>query len=270
MGDWPGVRRYGVIGLLLGWALLTRPDSGLFALLQLPFQPFDAHVVRLPQLDAAARGHREPVALFVEWIAGVPLDPDVTEFLDEVPGKGSSRYFYRVRAVDAAGNASEWSDVSAPFHVVDTTPPEAVRQLQVFPGDRTATLVWAVPADRRIQKFKIYRNEGEETASFNFLAAIPHAIVCTPGQNPMPTDCVELVRSRPLEAIGGSLTLPAKIEVRVSAGTAVSQIAAQVAAQTRVILRDAPAQAPNLFDPITGRLLTVSYTHLTLPTSDLV
>lgn len=29
----PTMRRYGIIGLLLGWALLTRPDSGLFALL---------------------------------------------------------------------------------------------------------------------------------------------------------------------------------------------------------------------------------------------
>ena len=40
-------------------------------------------------------------------VTGVPIAG--SEFLDEVPGKGSSRYLYCVRAVDTAGNASDWS-----------------------------------------------------------------------------------------------------------------------------------------------------------------
>ena len=181
---------------------------------------------------------------------GVPIA--ATDFLDEIPGKGSSRYFYRVRAVDPGGNTSEWSDVSVPFHTVDTTPPDAVRQLQAFPGDRTATLVWAVPADRRIQKFNVYRSEDDEIGTFNVQNAVPHAIVCIPGHTP--TDCSGIVTSRPLVAIGGSLTLPLTIEVPIPAGTRDDQITTFVATQTRVGLRDGTAPAPNLFDPVTGNV----------------
>ena len=66
MGDWPGVRRFGVIGLLLGWALLTRPDSGLFALLLL--------MLALPLLWLSAGGRRLAVSgLLIIALAAVAV-----------------------------------------------------------------------------------------------------------------------------------------------------------------------------------------------------
>jgi hypothetical protein len=73
-------------------------------------------------------------------VTGVPVE--ATTFRDEIVGRGRSRFFYRVRAVDAAGNRSPWSSVSPPFHQVDPSAPKAPRILSVLPGDRTATLEW--------------------------------------------------------------------------------------------------------------------------------
>ncbi len=55
--DWPTLRRYGIIGLLLGWALLTRPDSGLFALLLV--------ALALPLLWPSLDGRRSAAGGFI-------------------------------------------------------------------------------------------------------------------------------------------------------------------------------------------------------------
>ena len=56
-------------------------------------------------------------------VTGTPIS--ATHFTDEVPGIGRNRFFYRVRAVDPAENHSDWSAVSVPFRLVDTTRPRA-------------------------------------------------------------------------------------------------------------------------------------------------
>ena len=50
---------------------------------------------------------------------------------------------------------------SAPFFTVDTTPPEAVRQLQAFPGDRSAGLVWLSPNDSSVHGYRVFRVAGD-------------------------------------------------------------------------------------------------------------
>jgi hypothetical protein len=88
-------------------------------------------------------------------VTGVPIAG--TRFIDQVPGVGRSRFFYRVRAVDAAENRSEWSTVSAPFHQVDTTPPRSPRIVEASGGDRQATLRWAADPDPRVVGYAVYR-----------------------------------------------------------------------------------------------------------------
>ena len=86
---------------------------------------------------------------------GVPIDDD--RFTDEIPGIGRNRYFYRVRAVDAAENRSAWSPVSVPFHQVDTTPPDPPLIQSVTGGNREATLRWPVSSDDTVVAYRMYR-----------------------------------------------------------------------------------------------------------------
>lgn len=99
-------------------------------------------------------------------VTGVPVE--ATQFRDEIPGIGRNRYFYRVRAVDAAENRSAWSAVSAPFYQVDTTPPEVPREFQVVSGDRSAVLTWLTSRDLQITGYRIYRTEAG-ASDFNAL-----------------------------------------------------------------------------------------------------
>ena len=100
-------------------------------------------------------------------VTGVPIpnttNPDTgvllreTSFRDEIPGIGRNRFFYRVRAVDAAENRSLWSLVSVPFYQVDTTPPEVPLVFQALGGDRQATLRWLRNTDPNMTSYHVYR-----------------------------------------------------------------------------------------------------------------
>ena len=72
-------------------------------------------------LRAIAAENEEVFAL----ATGSPIA--ATTFRDEVPGLGNARFFYRVRALDIAGNATAWSGASRPFHQVDMTLPPGAR-----------------------------------------------------------------------------------------------------------------------------------------------
>ena len=94
-------------------------------------------------------------------VTGVPIDKD--RFRDEMPGIGRNRFFYRVRAVDAAENRSAWSPVSVPFHQADTSPAESPDDLTVLGGDRTAVLSWSAVPDPRVVGYRVYRAHGPDT-----------------------------------------------------------------------------------------------------------
>lgn len=124
-------------------------------------------------------------------VTGVPIT--VNEFTDDVAGQGRNRFFYRVRAVDAAENRSAWSPVSAPFYQVDTTPPAILSGFRVAAADRSARLLWEVPADDDLFGYEVYRRVGGP----------PNRR--TPYRTLARTD----VTQSPLVVVGGRLTLPA-------------------------------------------------------------
>jgi hypothetical protein len=106
-------------------------------------------------------------------VTGVPVTP--TRFTDEVPGVGRNRFFYRVRAVDGAENRSAWSDVSRPFHQVDTTPPAPPRLIQALAGERQAILRWESDPAGQVTEYRVYRAPDAST--------LDHL----PGQTPVAT-----------------------------------------------------------------------------------
>ena len=84
-------------------------------------------------------------------------DPHPLAFRDEVAGIGRNRFFYRVRAVDAAENRSDWSAVSVPFRQVDTSAP-GVPSLRAVPGPREVRLVWQASDDKTVTAYRLYRS----------------------------------------------------------------------------------------------------------------
>jgi len=106
-------------------------------------------------------------------VSGVPLRTN--QFTDDIAGIGRNRFFYRVRAVDAAENRSDWSPISAPFFQVDTTPPETPRFLQVLGGDRKVVLKWNRDPDPAIH-YQIFRSRSpgalESTESLSPISEI--------------------------------------------------------------------------------------------------
>lgn len=85
---------------------------------------------------AGKAGNEDAFAL----VSGVPIDGNT--FRDELPGRGSNVFFYRIRGVDPAGNTTAWSPVSVPIRLVDTTPPALPTNLLATAGERMVDLNW--------------------------------------------------------------------------------------------------------------------------------
>ncbi|WP_426120745.1 hypothetical protein [Kocuria sp. LHG3120] len=90
------------------------------------------------------------------------------EYRDVLPGTGRNSFFYRVRAVDAAQQRSEWSPVSAPMRLVDTTPPAIPIVTRTVGGERRATLSWSHNPDAGVEQYLVHRarNQADLAAPF--------------------------------------------------------------------------------------------------------
>ncbi len=251
----------GTVQLMLRPMAKNVPTNGNAANAGLPVPTNGAaEIERLPDYDAAVRdgivdlrqlAKDNPDAFSL--VTGVPIpnatDPDTgvplreTSFRDEIPGIGRNRFFYRVRAVDTAENRSDWSEVSVPFYQVDTTPPDAPREFQVFPGDRSATLMWLPSQDPQVTGYRVYRAE-ESESDFNALSSNVFAELKLNDLQP-----------RRLIAISGSLTLPQPLEFTVASGLNSNEIATQIVAQIVVQELARGMDAPNLLDSVASHLI---------------
>jgi hypothetical protein len=89
-------------------------------------------------------------------VTGNPLR-GTNRFLDSVPGKGSSRFFYKVRAVDASENRSDWSDASVAIYQADTTVPGRTEGINIQRVANKTYIRWPNIRDRLIKSYRIYR-----------------------------------------------------------------------------------------------------------------
>lgn len=105
-----------------------------------------------------------------------PGDPGkkIIQYIDNVPGTGNGRFFYKARSADAAENRSEWSVCSDAFYQVDVTAPDIPVGFKAETGDRIARLCWnATVLPDSITGFEIFRsnNAFDDNTNFNFLPA---------------------------------------------------------------------------------------------------
>jgi hypothetical protein len=96
------------------------------------------------------------------------LDPDndgLYEYTAVTEGRGRSRHFYRVRAVDAANNVGALSLSSPPVYLPDERPAVPPRWAKVMGADRGATLHWSAHPAGLVDRYRIHRAESREEAS---------------------------------------------------------------------------------------------------------
>jgi hypothetical protein len=221
----------GDLELLLRSASADGPTAGAARI----EAPPDYASVRNDNAALLQLAERNPEAFGI--VTGMPVPQ--TEFTDEVAGIGSNRFFYRVRAVDAAENRSGWSPISVPFHQADTTPPHAPGPLQVVAGDRVITLIWPVPSDAGINNYRIFRSEGSN---------LPSSLV---GLTPFREISLEDLVPAPLFVIARGVSLPKPVVLALPGGASEAEVTALVAAQISV--RRLTSDQHELFDSDSSR-----------------
>ena len=94
---------------------------------------------RLRQLaDLPGAGSDDANTRAFGLVTGVPVAG--RSFVDRLPGRGRSRFFYKVRAVFPGETRSAWSPCSVAFHQIDASQADPPIDLQVAPDGRLVTL----------------------------------------------------------------------------------------------------------------------------------
>lgn len=81
----------------------------------------------------------------------------VAGYDDTLDGRAPSRFFYRTRAVDVAGNQSPLSGSSLPVYVPVKLPPARPALLEAVGGNGSITLRWVENADADLDGYHLYR-----------------------------------------------------------------------------------------------------------------
>ena len=210
----------GTVQLMLRPMAKNVPTNGNAAIAGLPVPTNGAAAIeRLPDYDAAVRDSVVDLRQLAKdnpdafsLVTGVPIpnatNPDTgvplreTRFRDEIPGIGRNRFFYRVRAVDAAENRSDWSGVSVPFYQVDTTPPEVPYVISARGGERHASFRVLREPESEIVAYWLYRARAE-TELADLSARIPDRRVYLE-----PASGQEQMQFVPIQSAFGLVNLP--------------------------------------------------------------
>lgn len=78
-------------------------------------------------------------------------------YRDTIDGRGLGRFVYRVRAVDASGNAADWSPTFPVVEVRDVTPPKTPTVVKALAADNAAGLMWRAASEPDVAEYRVWR-----------------------------------------------------------------------------------------------------------------
>ncbi|MFI7546058.1 fibronectin type III domain-containing protein [Actinoplanes sp. NPDC049599] len=81
---------------------------------------------------------------------------DGSPFVDDLDGRGLGRFVYRVRPVDASGNAGPWSDAFPLVEVADVTPPGTPSVRSALGGEGAVVLTWRANREPDLTAYRIW------------------------------------------------------------------------------------------------------------------
>lgn len=93
-----------------------------------------------------------------------PVDPSLRAYIDTLPGKARSRYFYRAAYIDGAENVSSMSLSSVPVYLPDVVAPKAPKISKAVGGDREIRLEWAGSQEKNLTRIRMYRTAEKDNA----------------------------------------------------------------------------------------------------------
>jgi len=111
-------------------------------------------------------------------------DEDLRIYVDTLPGRTASRYFYRASYVDGAQNRSYLSLSGPPVYMPKVTPPRTPVITKVQGGNRQITLSWNCSREPDLVEYRIYRTDNNENARDIRLMTQVHSEVI-PSGDPM-------------------------------------------------------------------------------------
>ncbi len=89
---------------------------------------------------------------------------DLRIYVDTLPGRTASRYFYRASYVDDAQNRSYLSLSGPPVYMPKVTPPRTPMITKILSGDKEITLHWNCNREPSLAEYRIYRTDKKESA----------------------------------------------------------------------------------------------------------
>lgn len=90
---------------------------------------------------------------------------------DTLEGKGRNRYFYRIAAMDKAGNLGSMSAATPPVRVPDAFPPKPPVMTKILGGDRKAIIRWRRNTETNMLRYELFRTANKKnTADIRLMA----------------------------------------------------------------------------------------------------
>lgn len=158
---------------------------------------------------------------------------------DQVSSRGDGRYFYKVKAVDEAGNESDWSPSSVPVWKVDNGAPEALIEFNVEIGDRMARLVWRnLKLPKLVTHIDIFRSETELNEETDYYNLAPYRTILK-----------DQVVIKSVVARNGKITLPHVVKLAIPSGNnEINERISQLIAVTNFDIHYIDSPSINIFD----------------------